>query len=117
MKMDRPTLAHVCVLLALTALAVITARADQPSPARQEELVRMVRQDCGSCHGLTFKGGLGPALLPEALRGKPTEGLVFTVLQGRPGTAMPGWQRFMTEAEATWVVDRLQQGFPSVAAR
>lgn len=117
MKINRPTLTHVCILLALTALAVGTARAAEPSPERQGELVRLVRQDCGSCHGLTFNGGLGPALTSEALWGKPAEALVATVMQGRPGTAMPGWQRFLNEQEATWVINRLLQGFPSLATR
>lgn len=72
----------------------------------------MVRQDCGSCHGLLLKGGLGPPLLPAALKDKPVEGLVATILQGRFGTAMPPWQRFMTKAEAQWVVSNLQKGFP-----
>ena len=73
----------------------------------------MVRQDCGSCHGLTLKGGLGPALLPETLRDKPAFSLKATILHGRPGTAMPPWQRFVTEAEADWIVTNLQNGFPS----
>ncbi|MFO1423784.1 MAG: cytochrome c [Candidatus Competibacteraceae bacterium] len=83
-----------------------------PSPERSRELVRMVRQDCGSCHGLTLRGGLGPALLPEALRDKPPAGLKYTILLGRPGTAMPPWQPFLSEAEADWVVTQLLRGFP-----
>lgn len=81
--------------------------------SRRSELINLVRQDCGSCHGLTLKGGLGPALLPETLAGKPADSLVATILQGRPGTAMPPWQRFITEAEAEWIVVNLQKGFPS----
>lgn len=84
----------------------------EPEPSRRSELITLVRQDCGSCHGLTLKGGLGPALLPEALKDKPAESLIATILQGRPGTAMPPWQRFMTDAEAEWVVQHLQKGFP-----
>ncbi|MEO8119119.1 MAG: cytochrome c [Rhodoferax sp.] len=80
---------------------------------RQKQLVTLVRQDCGSCHGLTLKGGLGPALLPEALRDKPAEYLKFVILQGRPNSAMPPWQRFLSEAEAEWIVFNLQKGFPS----
>jgi cytochrome c55X len=83
-----------------------------PSPERTRELVRMVRQDCGSCHGLTLCGGLGPALLPETLRDKPPAGLKFTILLGRPGTAMPPWQPFLSEAEADWIVAQLLRGFP-----
>lgn len=75
-------------------------------------LVRLVRQDCGSCHGLTLKGGLGSPLLPENLADKPAESLVATILNGRPGTPMPPWKNLMTEQEAKWIVERLQAGFP-----
>lgn len=95
-----------CLLFAMAAWAA------DPPPDRQRELVRMVRQDCGSCHGLTLKGGLGPALLPETLRDKPVESLRYTVLLGRPGTPMPPWNAFMNEAEADWIVRQLMQGFP-----
>lgn len=83
-----------------------------PSPERSRELIRLVRQDCGSCHGLTLRGGLGPALLPETLRDKPPAGLKYTILLGRPGTAMPPWQSFLSEAEADWIVAQLLRGFP-----
>lgn len=113
--MNRPLLVHLALLLGFTAAAVGTARAAEPQGAQQAELVRMVRQDCGSCHGMSLKGGLGPALLPENLAGKPADSLVATVLYGRPGTAMPGWSRFMSEADAQWLVARLQDGFPALA--
>lgn len=86
--------------------------AAEPGAARQKELVHLVRQDCGSCHGMTLKGGLGPALLPETLRDKPAEGLAATIYYGRPGTPMPPWKAFLSEAEAAWIVDKLMTGFP-----
>ena len=97
-------------LLSLLGLAPVLAAA--PSPARQAELRHLLVQDCGSCHGMTLKGGLGPALLPENLRDKPAEGLAATVYHGRPGTAMPPWKQFMSEAEAAWIVDKLMTKFP-----
>ena len=113
--MDRPLILHVAVLLGLTALAVGAAPAAEPQPERQQALVHMVRQDCGSCHGMRLAGGLGPDLLPARLTNLPDEFLVATILYGRPGTAMPGWQRFMNEAEAGWIVARLKEGFPPLA--
>jgi len=89
------------------------AIAAEPDAVRQKELVRLVRQDCGSCHGMTLQGGLGPALLPAELRDKLVEGLVATIYYGRPGTPMPPWQQFMTEAEAEWIVQKLMSGFPN----
>lgn len=83
-----------------------------PDAARRAELVTLVRQDCGSCHGLTLKGGLGPALLPETLKDKSADYLKTVILHGRPNTAMPPWQRFLSEAEAEWIVFNLQKGFP-----
>lgn len=88
--------------------------ADGISQDRQAELTRLVRNDCGSCHGLTLKGGLGASLLPEALAGKPPEALRETILRGRTGTAMPPWSTFLTEADANWIVEQLMKGFPDV---
>lgn len=95
--------------LLLLASAAIAA---EPNAARQKELVHLVRQDCGSCHGMTLKGGLGPALLPENLRDKPADGLAATIFHGRPGTPMPPWKGFMSEAEAAWIVEKLMSEFP-----
>ncbi|RZI43795.1 cytochrome c [Herbaspirillum sp. HC18] len=99
-------------VLYLNSSAASDAAPYSPDPARRTELIRLVRQDCGSCHGLTLKGGLGPALLPETLRDKPAESLTATILRGRPGTPMPPWNRFVNEQEAEWIVDNLQKGFP-----
>jgi len=79
----------------------------EPEQARQQELRNMLAHDCGSCHGLTLKGGLGPSLLPDALLNKPEQFLVQTILEGRKGTAMPPWKPFITEQEAVWLVQKL----------
>ena len=100
------------LLFCLFSLSTVTVLADESLTPRQRELVRMVRQDCGSCHGMTLQGGLGPALLPADLKDKPVEGLAATIYQGRPGTAMPPWQRFLNEAEAQWIAERLMTEFP-----
>jgi cytochrome c55X len=84
-----------------------TAIANDPSPQRQQELQNMINHDCGSCHGLTLKGGLGPSLLPDALKNKTDEFLVQNILEGRKGTAMPPWKPFMTEQETLWLVKKL----------
>jgi cytochrome c55X len=106
---SRNSVAAALLVLALHPGSTVAA---EPSTDRARELVRIVRQDCGSCHGLTLKGGLGPPLLPEALRGKPAESLRYTVLRGRPGTPMPPWKTFLTEGEADWIVNKLMTGFP-----
>lgn len=80
------------------------------SNARQNELTHIVKQDCGSCHGMTLKGGLGPALLVENLQDKPILFIQNTILYGRPGTAMPPWKTLLTEQEALWIAEQLKQG-------
>jgi cytochrome c55X len=88
------------------------ARADPPALARQTQLIQMVRQDCGSCHGLTLAGGLGPALDAQTLRAKPAEYLEAMILRGRAGTAMPGWAGLLSEQDARWIAQQLKSGFP-----
>lgn len=105
---------HTAVALALLPMAWFpgAAGADAPPAERRAELVNMVRQDCGSCHGLTMKGGLGPALEPSAMRDKDPEQMQFVILNGRRGTPMPPWKDFLSEAEARWIVEQLRQGLP-----
>jgi cytochrome c55X len=99
-------------LVLSSPVAHAAAAVPAPAPDRQKQLVHLVRQDCGSCHGMTLQGGLGPSLKPEALKGKPVESLVATIHAGRPGTPMPPWHRFLTEVEARWIVEQLLAGFP-----
>ncbi len=97
----------VALLLAVDAWA-----ADTLGPERQRELTRLVRQECGFCHGLRLTGGLGSPLTAAAMRERPAETMIAVILHGIPGTAMPGWQPFLTEADAGWIVTKLQEGFP-----
>ncbi len=96
----------------MTALCLLLAATTSLADDRERELVRMVRNDCGSCHGLRLQGGLGPALLPETLSGKAPEAMRETILRGRTGTAMPPWGKFLNETEAEWIVAQLMKGFP-----
>ena len=101
---------RLVAVLAITLSGGLWAAEITAPQARQ--LIKLVRQDCGSCHGLTLKGGLGSPLLPATLADKPAESLVATILYGRPGTAMPPWRGLLTEQEAQWIVEHLQAGFP-----
>lgn len=81
-----------------------------PDAEQQKALRHLIKHDCGSCHGMTLKGGLGPALTPSALRGKPAERLINSIIDGRPGTAMPPWQGLLSRDEAAWIVEQLLKG-------
>jgi len=105
------------VLLALSIFSIeneILAADEKISPERQTELLYLLRHDCGSCHGMMLKGGLGPPLLPKALSTKPKPLLLHTILEGRPGTAMPPWRDFLTSTEVEWLVEQLINGIDDV---
>lgn len=107
--MRRPRHMTGIILAALSALWSGTAFAEI-SASRQAELMHLLVQDCGSCHGLIRKGGLGPALTREALNGKAPIMLREVILHGRPGTPMPPWKSFMSAQEADWLVQVLIEG-------
>ena len=99
-----------CLAAPLWAMAQDGKRIQPQPAARRAEIVNMVRQDCGSCHGMTLRGGLGPSLEARTLADKDAGQLQFVILNGRRGTPMPPWKDFLTETEVAWVVDMLMQG-------
>lgn len=70
----------------------------------------MLKHDCGSCHGLPPKGGLGPSLMPEALIDKSDALLIDAIQNGRIGTAMPPWKQFLSIDDSRWLIAQLRQG-------
>jgi len=104
---SRPSVAFA--FLAILASAA-PATAGEPPSARQKELRHLLEHDCGSCHGLTRKGGLGSALTPDTIADLPDETLVAIILDGIPGKPMPPWRGEITEGEALWLVHVLRKG-------
>ncbi len=94
-------------LAAAFFVAVPETAPAQIGQSRAGELQHMVIQDCGSCHGLTMKGGLGSPLTPESLEGSEPQTLALIILNGVPGTAMPPWRSLLNEQEALWIADYL----------
>ncbi|WFE89521.1 cytochrome c [Roseibium porphyridii] len=95
-------------LVAIGLFFCSAAIADEHSSP--DALIRLVHQDCGSCHGLTLKGGLGPDIRPDALSHYDVETLSEVVLDGIQGTAMPPWRPLMSETEAKKIAEYLLQG-------
>jgi cytochrome c55X len=95
------------VVLIWTASA---AGATPPGNDRQAALLYLLRQDCGSCHGSTLRGGLAPPLLPQNLAATPDDALIAAILDGRPGTPMPPWRFEINPDEAAWMVRQLKGG-------
>jgi cytochrome c55X len=102
----------VSLLLAVLMIGLTAAAALALSDQRRDEMIHLVRQDCGSCHGLTLKGGLGSALLPENLEPLDAATIAMIILEGKSGTPMPAWKNLLTPDEALWIARHLKQGFP-----
>lgn len=102
--------ATIACTIGVSALPAAAEDIAAPDRARQREILRLLKQDCGACHGMRLTGGLGPALTPDALKDRPVSSLVATIVYGRPDTAMPPWRPFLSEAEAEWLVARIRQG-------
>jgi cytochrome c55X len=100
--------------LEMAALALASGLAAGASVAGEAvdaaKLSNLVRQDCGSCHGLTLQGGLGKPLTAERLVQWNRDQLTHIILDGVPGTPMPGWRPLLSEAEAIWIADTLKEG-------
>jgi cytochrome c55X len=60
-------------ILCLLFYSSVNAQDENISTQRIAELSNLLVQDCGSCHGMTMKGGLGPALTPDILKSKSRE--------------------------------------------
>ena len=101
---------NLALVLALLP-AISGATADEPGTARQAEILHLLKHDCGSCHGMTLKGGLGPSLRPASIGAVSDEALIETILNGRPGTPMAPWRISLDATEAGWLVKRLKEGF------
>ena len=98
-------------LILLAAMPAMAMAVAGPIPeARTHDLREMVRQDCGSCHGLRLTGGLGTAITPDVLAGRDPDDLAALILDGLPGTAMPGWRPLLSGDEARWIADYLLEG-------
>ncbi len=100
------------LLLALCWLPMAALADGSLSAEREQELETLLYQDCGSCHGMTLRGGLGPALPESRMNAYSRNGLAALILNGVAGTAMPGWAGLLTEEEARWLADLLQNDNP-----
>ena len=102
------------LVLSITLCLSVPATAQdgdaQPGAKRQSELIYLLRQDCGACHGMRLRGGLGPALNAERFKEWSVDRLTQTILYGRPGTPMPPWRPFLSDSDARWLAGQLKQG-------
>lgn len=97
-------------LLSVIAILGAGAASADPGTDRRAELIYMLKQDCGSCHGMTLKGGLGSPLSPDLLSNRNADELADIILNGIPGTPMPPWRPLLSNDDALWLAGVLKEG-------
>jgi cytochrome c55X len=105
--MKRPL--STVLLVAATVLPTLGLTESRIGDARQQELIYLLHQDCGSCHGMRLTGGLGPSLLAADMRAKPDSYLRHVISKGIPDTAMPPWEPILSPREIDFLVTTLKQ--------
>jgi cytochrome c55X len=104
--MKRPL--KTVLLVAVTLLPTLTLADAGVSDARQQELIYLLHQDCGSCHGMRLTGGLGPSLLADDMRNKPDSYLRQVIGKGIADTAMPPWEPILSAEEIEFLITILK---------
>jgi cytochrome c55X len=97
----------LAIAIALTLAGGSAFAGDDPDAGK---LTNLVRHDCGSCHGLSLKGGLGKPLTADRLLQWDGDQLTQIILDGIPGTPMAPWRPLLSEAEARWIAEALKSG-------
>lgn len=105
-----PLFRRIVALAAAMLCSATAAGAEEPNSARREALRNLLVHDCGSCHGLTLKGGLGRPLTPSAVADRSVAALADIILDGIPGTPMPPWRGFLTVEEARTIAEFIKRG-------
>ncbi|WP_456431431.1 cytochrome D1 domain-containing protein [Nitratifractor sp.] len=96
-------LSHAFAYAAALSLAVSCAQAG----TSKMDFAKVYEKECQGCHGPIHQGGVGADLRPKALKKKNKQMLVDTILEGRPGTAMPSWKSKFSREDAAGMVDWL----------
>ena len=99
----RPFIGMIILLVSMTAQAEFDVE-------QQDRIKHLVLHDCGSCHGMTLKGGLGPPLTADVLQHKSPGLLSTIIMNGVEGTPMPPWRDILDEQEVNWMVKQLKDG-------
>ncbi|MGD9785635.1 MAG: cytochrome c [Hyphomicrobiaceae bacterium] len=103
----RECLRAAALFLTSCAVGSTAVHAAPITAERAAELRHLVRHDCGSCHGMTLKGGLGPDIRAARLAGIDPATIAAIILDGVPGKPMPPWRSLLSSDEAFWIANYL----------
>ncbi|WP_457597113.1 cytochrome D1 domain-containing protein [Hydrogenimonas sp.] len=81
------------------------------------DFAKVYEKECQGCHGPIHQGGVGSDLRPKALKKKNANTLAETILNGKPGTAMPAWKHMFSKDDAYGMVEWLMNWKNTVELR
>ncbi len=94
------------LVMSVAAMAVVGSGLIADTSKMDVEAV--FEKECQGCHGPNHEGGVGSDLRPNVIKDKNSYELAEVILNGRAGTAMPGFKEKFTPSDADAMVDYLQ---------
>jgi len=94
--------------LVMSAAALAVVSSGLFAGTSNMDVAKVFEKECQGCHGPNHEGGVGADLRPKVIAKKNSYMLAETILNGRPGTAMPQFKESFTKADADKMVDYLQ---------
>ncbi len=94
------------IVTSVAAMAVVSTGLFAGTSSMDVE--KVFEKECQGCHGPNHEGGVGSDLRPKVTEKKNAYMLAETILNGRPGTAMPEFKEKFTKADADKMVDYIQ---------
>ncbi|MDD5401162.1 MAG: cytochrome D1 domain-containing protein [Sulfurimonas sp.] len=94
------------LVMSVAAMAVVGSGLMADSSAMDVE--KVFEKECQGCHGPNHEGGVGSDLRPAVTAKKNAYDLSNTILNGKAGTAMPGFKEKFSKADADKMVDYIQ---------
>jgi len=71
------------------------------------DFAKVFEKECQGCHGPIHQGGVGSDLRPKALKKFNAQILADIIMDGKAGTAMPGWKHMFSRDDADGMIDWL----------
>ncbi len=86
------------------------ALAGPPAPPVGRSSPKLYEEFCSACHGLRMEGGKGPNLVDATWKhGSDEASILRVILEGVPGTEMPGFSAALTPAEGRGLIAYMRE--------
>ncbi len=94
--------------LAMSVAAIAVVASGLVADTSAMDVEKVFEKECQGCHGPNHEGGVGSDLRPAVTAKKNAYELAAVILNGKAGTAMPGFKEKFSKADADKMVDYIQ---------